>query len=115
VVDPEERPETYHQLYDYCKGDVDVMRKALAALPPYHWVMPAKEERLAVLTDKMNDLGVEVDLKASRWPGGGGGARRRSCGRSSPKCTPASTRGTRRPSPPRWAWPTRARRPCATS
>jgi DNA polymerase len=57
-----ERPETYAQLYEYCKGDTDVMRKALAALPPYHWVMPAKEERLAVLTDKMNDHGVEVDL-----------------------------------------------------
>jgi DNA polymerase len=58
----EERPETYQQLYDYCKADTDVMRKALAALPPYHWVMPEKEERLAVLTDKMNDHGVEVDL-----------------------------------------------------
>jgi DNA polymerase len=57
-----ERPDLYQQLYDYCRGDTDVMRKALAALPPYHWVMPAKEERLAVLTDKMNDLGVEVDL-----------------------------------------------------
>jgi DNA polymerase len=58
----EERPELYEQLYTYCLRDTDVMRKALAALPPYHWVMPAKEERLAVLTDKMNDLGVEVDL-----------------------------------------------------
>lgn len=58
----EQRPETYQQMYDYCRDDVDVMRKALVALPPYHWVMPAKEERLAVLTDKMNDLGVEVDL-----------------------------------------------------
>jgi DNA polymerase bacteriophage-type len=58
----EEKPETYQQLYDYCRTDTDVMRKALAALPPYHWVMPAREERLAVLTDKMNDLGVEVDL-----------------------------------------------------
>jgi DNA polymerase len=58
----EERPELYEQLYTYCLRDTDVMRKSLASLPPYHWVMPAKEERLAVLTDKMNDLGVEVDL-----------------------------------------------------
>lgn len=58
----EERPELYQQLEEYCTADVDVMRKALAALPPHHWVMPPKEERLALLTDKMNDLGVEVDL-----------------------------------------------------
>lgn len=57
-----EKPDTYAELFAYCRGDVDVMRKALAALPPYHWVMPPKEEKLAVLTDKMNDLGVEVDL-----------------------------------------------------
>lgn len=57
-----EKPVTYGELYDYCRGDVDVMREALAALPPYHLVMPPKEEKLAVLTDKMNDLGVEVDL-----------------------------------------------------
>lgn len=58
----EEKPELYAEMEDYCRTDVDVMRKALARLPPYHWVMPAKEEKLAVLTDKMNDTGVEVDL-----------------------------------------------------
>lgn len=59
---PEERPDLYESMYAYCRADVDVMRKAMAALPPYHWVMPPKEEKLAVLTDQMNDLGVEVDL-----------------------------------------------------
>lgn len=60
----EEKPELYQQLYDYCKGDVDVMRRACAALPPYEEVLPAKEQRLAVLNDRMNDRGVDVDLKA---------------------------------------------------
>lgn len=63
---PEERPELYAQLYDYCKGDVDVMRKALAALPPFEQVMPPKEQRLAVLTDAMNDEGVALDVQSVR-------------------------------------------------
>lgn len=62
----EERPELYAELEEYCRGDVEVLRRALAALPPYHWVMPPKEERLALITDKMNDLGVEVDLPGVR-------------------------------------------------
>jgi DNA polymerase len=58
----DEAPELFEQMYDYCCRDVDVMRKAMVALPPYHWVMTPTEERLAVLTDKMNDRGVSVDL-----------------------------------------------------
>jgi DNA polymerase len=58
----EQKPDLYAQLYEYCRTDVDVMRKSMAALPKYQWVMPPKEERLAVLTDRMNDRGVEVDL-----------------------------------------------------
>lgn len=58
-----ERPELYQQLYDYCRTDVEVLRASLRAIP-YELVMPPKEERLAVLTDAMNDRGVKVDLEA---------------------------------------------------
>jgi DNA polymerase len=58
----DEVPELFDLMYDYCRRDVDVMRKAMSALPAYELVMPRTEQALAVLTDKMNDRGVEVDL-----------------------------------------------------
>lgn len=62
AAERETHPELWEQLLTYCRTDVDVMRKACAALPPFHWVLPAKEVRLGLLTDKMNDLGMPVDV-----------------------------------------------------
>lgn len=58
----EERPELYQELYDYCINDVETMRQACVALPPYDMVMPPQEQALAVLNDNMNDRGVPLDL-----------------------------------------------------
>jgi DNA polymerase len=61
---PWARPDLFEQLYDYCKQDVVTMRAILKALPPYHWVMPAREEQLNRLTQQMNRTGVLIDLGA---------------------------------------------------
>jgi DNA polymerase len=62
----EDAADDYATMEDYCKRDVDLMRKALVRLPPYEAILPAKEQRLGVITDKMNDRGVEVDLAGVR-------------------------------------------------
>lgn len=58
----EQRPELYEQMEAYCIRDVEVMREMTQRLPPYHWVLNAREERLSLLTDRMNDRGIPVDL-----------------------------------------------------
>jgi DNA polymerase len=59
---PETRPDLFEQMYEYCKLDVSVMRWCLKNLPPYHWVMPGREQLLNRLTQEMNRRGVQVDL-----------------------------------------------------
>lgn len=58
----ETHSDMWANLIDYCRTDVDVMRKACTALPKYEWVLPSREQRLQKITDDMNDRGVPVDM-----------------------------------------------------
>lgn len=57
----DERPDLYEKLYKYCKTDVETMRQACHALPPYDVVLPPQEQLLGQLNDRMNDRGVPID------------------------------------------------------
>jgi DNA polymerase len=57
---PEDSPEKFQQLYDYCAQDIEVERGLYKRLVK----LSQKEQEIYLLDRKINDRGVRVDLKA---------------------------------------------------
>ena len=60
---PEDHPEKWAQFVEYCRQDVDTMRDMHKRLLAKHGAWPTGHERRVWIADqKVNDLGVRVDL-----------------------------------------------------
>lgn len=59
---PEQHPEKWQQFCDYCVTDVEVMRQCLRKLP----APTESETELWVVSERINDRGIPVDLELSR-------------------------------------------------
>lgn len=59
---PEEFPEKYERLYEYCKQDVEVEREAAKKLLP----LSPSERKIWLIDQKINGRGVKIDLPSVR-------------------------------------------------
>jgi DNA polymerase bacteriophage-type len=57
---PQDKPEAFEKLYEYCKTDVEVMRLIDETLPD----LSQKEQRIWNIDQRINQEGIKVDIKA---------------------------------------------------
>jgi DNA polymerase len=59
---PQDKPESFKKLYEYCKTDVEVMRLIDETLPD----LSPKEQKIWFIDQRINQEGIKVDIDAIR-------------------------------------------------